>query len=97
MHASSAQIKNGLLWVWPDSSERGKAESAQTATCAPEEHDETKQKLLWLSHWFVRDVPYGFESLAENIMDPSHVQFSHHKVIGHRGAVSFLGQSCRQV
>ena len=36
---------------------------------------------LWLG---CRDVPYGFDFLAENVMDPSHVAHSHHGVLGHR-------------
>ena len=82
------QVKNGLLWVWPDASPQGRAESLSISTCAPPEHDESSQQLLWLAPWFIRDVPYGADVLAENILDPSHVQFSHHKVIGNRNAVS---------
>ena len=88
-HARS-QEKNGLLWVWPDTAPHAAVQAACTPTCAPAEHDESRGQLLWLATWFVRDVPYGADVLAENILDPSHVQFSHHKVIGNRNSVSIL-------
>ena len=74
--------------MWPDPSAHAAVQAAATPTCAPEVHDESQHKLLWLAAWFVRDVPYGADCLAENILDPSHVQFSHHKVIGNRNQVS---------
>jgi phenylpropionate dioxygenase-like ring-hydroxylating dioxygenase large terminal subunit len=32
-----------------------------------------------------RDVPVSFDTLVENVVDPSHVQFSHHGVIVSQG------------
>ena len=32
--------------------------------------------------WFMREVPYSWQMLAENVSDPSHVPFSHHGVLG---------------
>ncbi|KAK9793004.1 hypothetical protein WJX73_007911 [Symbiochloris irregularis] len=74
------QVKNKLLWVWPGDPKT----ATSTPTCAPEDHNVPDDSLLWFAHWFVRDVPYSAETLNENVLDPSHVQFSHHKVIGHR-------------
>ena len=36
---------------------------------------------------FMRDMPYGQDILLENVVDPSHVPFSHHGVIGNRNKV----------
>ena len=36
---------------------------------------------------FVRDMPFGHDILLENVLDPSHVPFSHHGVIGNRDKV----------
>lgn len=36
----------------------------------------------FISDWFVRDLPYGYDALVENLLDPSHVPFSHHGVMG---------------
>ena len=38
------------------------------------------------------DLPYSWDFLVENLMDPSHVAFSHHGILGKRYA--FLGQAC---
>lgn len=34
--------------------------------------------------WFMREIPYCYEMLAENLADPSHTPYSHHNVIGAR-------------
>lgn len=28
-----------------------------------------------------RDLPYGFDFLTENVIDPAHVSFSHHGIL----------------
>lgn len=35
----------------------------------------------------MRELPYGLDILLENVLDPSHVPFSHHGVIGDRNKV----------
>ncbi len=35
----------------------------------------------------MRDMPFGADILLENVLDPSHVPFSHHGVIGNRDKV----------
>lgn len=37
--------------------------------------------LLWLQDTW-RDVPYDWASLLENVLDASHVPFTHHKCVG---------------
>mmetsp|Transcript_6608 Transcript_6608/g.9682 ORF Transcript_6608/g.9682 Transcript_6608/m.9682 type:complete len:446 (+) Transcript_6608:3-1340(+) len=34
--------------------------------------------------FFVRDLPYSFDFLVENFMDPAHIPFAHHKLQGTR-------------
>ena len=34
----------------------------------------------------VQDLPYGWATLVENVLDPAHINFSHHGVIGDRRA-----------
>ena len=41
---------------------------------------------LW-SCRFMREMPFGQDILLENVLDPSHVPFSHHGVIGNRDKV----------
>ena len=78
----SAQERNdGLLWVWGEGGPGAAAEAASTPAVAPEELDDPSAS-LYLSPWFMRDVPYGADTLVENVLDPSHVPFSHHGTIG---------------
>ena len=34
----------------------------------------------WNQRWSMRDLPYGYEMLAENVVDVSHLPFAHHGV-----------------
>ena len=42
---------------------------------------------FYVHHRFMREMPYGHDILLENVLDPSHVPFSHHGVIGDRNKV----------
>ena len=33
-------------------------------------------------HWLARDLPFPYEHLVENVTDPAHLPFSHHKTFG---------------
>ena len=38
---------------------------------------------------YQRDLPYDMQTLVENVVDPAHVPFSHHKVQGNRDKVNY--------
>lgn len=68
-----------LLWVWPD------VKSTQQATNTPlplSPKIDASIGFVWTS--FVRDLEYDWQTLIENVADPSHVPFSHHGVQGDR-------------
>ncbi|WP_414564587.1 MULTISPECIES: Rieske 2Fe-2S domain-containing protein [unclassified Anabaena] len=70
---------NDLLWVWPD------AKSAEEATNTPlplSPQIDANKGFVWSS--YVRDLEYDWQTLVENIVDPSHVPFAHHGVQGKR-------------
>jgi phenylpropionate dioxygenase-like ring-hydroxylating dioxygenase large terminal subunit len=70
---------NGLLWVWPD------ADSAAIASSHPlplSPQVDANRGFVWSS--IVRDLEYDWQTLIENIADPSHVPFAHHGVQGNR-------------
>ncbi|NES24081.1 MAG: Rieske 2Fe-2S domain-containing protein [Symploca sp. SIO3E6] len=70
---------NDLLWVWAD------AHSPQLAAQTPlplSPQIDASQGFVWSS--FVRDLEYDWQTLVENVADPSHVPFSHHGVQGNR-------------
>lgn len=73
------QEANGLLWVWPD------ADSAAIAPSQPlplSPQVDSDQGFVWSS--MVRDLEYDWQTLVENVADPSHVPFAHHGVQGNR-------------
>ncbi|KAH6826009.1 Pheophorbide a oxygenase family protein with Rieske 2Fe-2S domain-containing protein [Perilla frutescens var. hirtella] len=72
-------VSQGLLFVWPD--ENG-WERAQ-ATIPPKLPDDF-DKPEFSSVTIQRDLYYGYDTLMENVSDPSHIDFAHHKVTGRR-------------
>ena len=73
------QIANDLLWVWADSQSPELAR--QTPLPLSPQIDATKG-FVWTS--YVRDLEYDWQTLVENVTDPSHVPFAHHGVQGNR-------------
>eukprot|EP00887_Chlorella_sp_A99_P002979 scaffold24.g2979.t1 len=80
--------EQGMLWVWPDSGVGVRAASARHPLPLPSElvraapGDEPHGALL--GDWYMRDLPVSAEHLLENLVDPSHVHFAHHGLIGSR-------------
>lgn len=77
--ALPTQTANGLLWVWPE------AESAAIAPSHPlplSPQVDASRGFVWSS--MVRDLEYDWQTLVENVSDPSHVPFAHHGVQGNR-------------
>jgi phenylpropionate dioxygenase-like ring-hydroxylating dioxygenase large terminal subunit len=72
----------GLLWVWLDPSNEGAGLAAAAAPALPSEMASGEGVLL--GDWMMRELPLSYEFLAENLLDPAHVHFSHHGVIGSR-------------
>ena len=71
--------ENDLLWVWMD---------AETPELAAETDLPLSPKIdaskgyVWSS--IVRDLAYDWQTLIENVADPSHVPFAHHGIQGNR-------------
>lgn len=80
----------GLLWVWMDCALGATARASRTPIALPSELrdspgvDSSSQGVL-LGDWMMRDLPISWEYLVENLLDPSHVHYAHHGVIGSRG------------
>jgi pheophorbide a oxygenase len=71
------RVDCGMVFVWAD------PETANLGQLIPlptfpllKDTIETKGE----SQWFMRDLPYGYELLGENLLDLSHLPFSHHSV-----------------
>ena len=70
---------NDLLWVWMDATSADLAAKTQLPL-SPQINEE--KGFVWSS--FVRDLAYDWQTLVENVADPSHVPFAHHGVQGNR-------------
>eukprot|EP00775_Hariotina_reticulata_P005511 gene5511-5747_t len=73
------QVSQGLLWVWPDSSSADLA--AVTSPALSGQYGADGWTLLG-GEWFSRDLEYGYDTLMENLFDPSHIPFAHHGIMG---------------
>jgi phenylpropionate dioxygenase-like ring-hydroxylating dioxygenase large terminal subunit len=73
------QEKAGMLFVWadPKSEEMSKEITLPVFPLLEKMADQKGE-----SYCFMRDLPYGFELLGENLLDLAHLPFSHHGVGG---------------
>lgn len=72
-------VSQGLLFVWPD--EKGSENAAKaTPPMLPAEFSDPRFSTVTIQ----RDLFYGYDTLMENVSDPSHIDFAHHKVTGKR-------------
>lgn len=77
--ALPTQQANGLLWVWPDANS---SDIAKTQPLPLSPLIDASRGFVWSS--MVRDLAYDWQTLIENVADPSHVPFAHHGVQGNR-------------
>ncbi|MGB8703385.1 MAG: Rieske 2Fe-2S domain-containing protein [Thermosynechococcaceae cyanobacterium] len=71
-------VRQGLLFVYP-----GQPEKAET-TALPiiEAMEETPEQWICLNTF--RDLPYDALTLLENVLDSSHLPYTHHRSVGNR-------------
>ncbi|GLJ04974.1 hypothetical protein SUGI_0008020 [Cryptomeria japonica] len=78
-------VSQGLLFVWPD--EKGWERSSKTKPpMLPEAFSDPRFSTVTIQ----RDLFYGYDTLMENVSDPSHIDFAHHKVTGKRDRAKSL-------
>ncbi|KAI0499363.1 hypothetical protein KFK09_020266 [Dendrobium nobile] len=73
------RVSQGLLFVWPDEHGWEKAMASETPGL-PAEFESPEFSTVTIQ----RDLFYGYDTLMENVSDPSHIDFAHHKVTGRR-------------
>ncbi|KAL9458988.1 hypothetical protein AB3S75_007809 [Citrus x aurantiifolia] len=67
-------VQNGILWFWPDIAPQCKdIIKTKKPPHIPELDDPSFTKMFGS-----RDVPYGYEVLMENLMDPAHLTYAHY-------------------
>ncbi|CEM27529.1 unnamed protein product [Vitrella brassicaformis CCMP3155] len=80
------QLKQGILWIFPDSTAEGReaSQSVQPAT-VPELDDGPPGLVASRDTGLKRTiVHYNWDTLIENLVDPSHVPWAHHGIQGDR-------------
>ncbi|MBD2448816.1 Rieske 2Fe-2S domain-containing protein [Nostoc sp. FACHB-152] len=76
------KVRQGLLFVYPGKSENA-AKTKVPIVDALEEDPEG-----WVCLNTFRDIPYDALTLMENVLDSSHIPYTHHKTVGNRANVS---------
>nr|A0A076FF10.1 RecName: Full=Flavonoid 8-hydroxylase 2, chloroplastic; Short=ObF8H-2; Flags: Precursor [Ocimum basilicum]AII16848.1 flavone 8-hydroxylase [Ocimum basilicum] len=70
-------VRNGIVWFWPNSDPKYKdIFLTKKPHYIPELDDPS-----FTCTMTTREVPYGYEILAENLMDPSHVPYAHYGIL----------------
>ncbi|RZC77708.1 hypothetical protein C5167_001917 [Papaver somniferum] len=69
--------QNGLLWFWPNTDPQYKhIATKEKPPYIPELDDPSFSSLMGN-----REIPYGYEVLIENLMDPAHVPYAHYGIM----------------
>ena len=76
--AYSVQERQGLIWVWGEIGGRVAPDPSTIPTCEALEDP----SFCWID--VSRDMPYSADMLLENVLDSSHVPFTHHQTISKR-------------
>jgi pheophorbide a oxygenase len=72
-------VEKNVLWIWPWK------EDVLSVAGNPMAHPEGMMEMVVDNPTtYTRDLPYGWASLVENLVDPSHVPFAHHGMQGKR-------------
>ncbi|AOW99962.1 cell death suppressor protein Lls1 [Moorena producens PAL-8-15-08-1] len=75
-------IAQGLLFVYPGQAENGAQTKVPIVDALEEDPDG------WVCLNTFRDLPYDALTLMENVLDPSHIPYTHHRSVGNRANVS---------
>ncbi len=74
--------RQGLLFVYPGQAENADRVDIPTLDAIEEDPDE------WVVLNTFRDLPYDALTLMENVLDSSHIPYTHHKSVGNRSYAS---------
>ncbi|GAB4823562.1 hypothetical protein N2152v2_010608 [Parachlorella kessleri] len=90
--AYPVQERQGMLFVWGEggqaASEEARQQEPPLCTLTQEAEAQNQRMTQVLPH-YTRDLPYDYAALVENLVDPAHVPWSHHGVMGNRDKVVY--------
>ncbi|KAK1562102.1 hypothetical protein Q3G72_006335 [Acer saccharum] len=70
-------VQHDIVWFWPSTDPQYKdIIMTKKPPYIPELEDPSFTKLMGN-----RDIPYGYDVLVENLMDPAHVPYAHHGIM----------------
>ncbi|KAJ0703200.1 putative pheophorbide a oxygenase [Helianthus annuus] len=70
-------VQNGIVWFWPSTDPQYKdILTKKKPPYIPELDDPSFTHTM-----YNRDIPYGYEILIENLMDPAHVPYAHYGIM----------------
>jgi phenylpropionate dioxygenase-like ring-hydroxylating dioxygenase large terminal subunit len=75
-------VRQGLLFVYPGTPDRADLTAIPIVPVLEAATDD------WLVIDTFRDVPYDATTLLENVLDPSHLPYTHHNTVGNRSNAS---------
>ncbi|KAL6203924.1 hypothetical protein ACLB2K_021194 [Fragaria x ananassa] len=75
--AYPSTVQNGMVWFWPSSDPQYKDILAEKKPPYIPEIDDPSYASLMGN----REIPYGYEVLIENLMDPAHVPYAHYGIM----------------
>ncbi|CAN0845396.1 Protochlorophyllide-dependent translocon component 52, chloroplastic [Linum grandiflorum] len=75
--AYPATVQHDILWFWPNSDPSYRdILSVKKPPYIPELDDPSYTKPM-----LIRELPFGYEILTENLIDPSHVPYAHYQLL----------------
>ena len=72
-------VEKNILWIWP-----WEEDSLSIAGDSLAHPEGMMEKVSDNPSTYTRDLPYGWDTLIENLIDPSHIPFAHHGLQGKR-------------
>ncbi|KAI0504846.1 hypothetical protein KFK09_015810 [Dendrobium nobile] len=70
-------VQNNIVWFWPQTEPQNKDILMKNKPPRISELEDSSYTCTMA----MRDMPYGYEVLIENLMDPAHVPYAHHKIM----------------
>ncbi|KAK8954888.1 hypothetical protein KSP39_PZI002280 [Platanthera zijinensis] len=70
-------VQNNIVWFWPKNEDQCKDILMKYKPPSMSELDDPS----YTCTMGMRDIPYGYDVLIENLMDPAHVPYAHHKIM----------------
>ncbi|KAM0038578.1 putative pheophorbide a oxygenase [Helianthus debilis subsp. tardiflorus] len=74
-------VQNGIVWFWPNTDPQYKDILTKKKPPYISELDDPS----FTYQMYTRDIPYGYEILIENLMDPAHVRYAHYGILDREG------------